>query len=163
MIQITHDETKTNNTSNENSEDSEKNDYISEQDLQDLRLLETQAAALIILIYGYILEYVSTIQGIEVIKLKYTDNDSENEPDPDVPALLGAQYQLFAQMILVQVSAAQYRSYQEHYKNQDLNAARSATFEIYAADVIELVAYIVNLIGVKELFKVNHEGPAYDV
>lgn len=160
MIEITYDESKFNNTSNE---DKEENEYINEQDLQDLRLLESQAAALIVMIYGYILEYVSTIQGIEVIKLKYTDNDSENEPDPDKAALLAAQYQLFAQMILVQISAAQYRSYEEHYKNQDLNAARSATYEIYAADVIELVAYIVSLIGVKDISRVNHEGPMYGV
>lgn len=160
MIEITYDESKFNNTSNE---DNEENEYINEQDLQDLRLLESQAAALIVMIYGYILEYVSTIQGIEVIKLKYTDNDSENEPDPDKSALLAAQYQLFAQMILVQISAAQYRSYEEHYKNQDLNAARSATYEIYAADVIELVAYIISLIGVKDISRVNHEGPMYGV
>lgn len=160
MIEITYDESKFNNTSNE---DNEENEYINEQDLQDLRLLESQAAALIVMIYGYILEYVSTIQGIEVIKLKYTDNDSENEPDPDKSALLAAQYQLFAQMILVQISAAQYRSYEEHYKNQDLNAARSATYEIYAADVIELVAYIVSFIGVKDISRVNHEGPMYGV
>lgn len=160
MIEITHDESKFNNTSNE---DKEENGYMSEQDLQDLWLLESQAAALIIMIYGYILEYVSTMQGIEVIKLKYTDNGSENEPDPDKPAILAAQYQLFAQMILVQISAAQYRNYEEHYRNQDLNAARSATYEVYAADVIELVAYIVGLIGVKDLSRVNHEDPVYGV
>lgn len=160
MIEIARDESKYNNTSNENKEE---NEYMNEQDLQDLRLLESQAAALIVMIYGYILEYVSTIQGIEVIKLKYTDNDSENEPDPDKPALLAAQYQLFAQMILVQISAAQYRNYEEHYKNQDLNTARSATYEVYAADVIELVAYIVGLIGVKDLSRVNHEDPMYGV
>ena len=136
---------------------------MSEQDLQDLRLLESQAAALLILTYGYILEYVSAVQGIQVIKNKYTENDFENDPDPDILAVLGAQYQLFAQMILVQISAAQYKSYQEHYQNKDLNAAKSATYEVYASDIIELVAYIVALIGVKDIAKTNHEGPVYGV
>lgn len=139
----------------------EDNDYIETPELDqfDLNLLNIQAVALSMMIYGYVLEYISTLQGMEVIRRKYAENNEGIEPDPDITALEAAKFQLIAQAILVGISTIQYKNTLLHYRSNNLNAARSANFELLLADVIEEIAYALNYIGTKKIFALNHDEP----
>lgn len=167
MILITHNNkyyTSYNKEKEYNGDDSnneEPEESIPGIDNFDIKLLNLQATALLLLIYGYVLEYVSTLQGIEVIKLKYTDNNSENKPDPDITALAAAQYEVIAQSILLQISRIQYKNTPFHFSTGEVNIARSANFELLLSDAVELIAYLINLVGARKIYRLNNEEPIY--
>ena len=86
-IRDRYDEEEYNNNDNENDEGTEES--IPGLDEFDTRLLNIQAAALLVMITGYVLEYISTLQAIEVIRIRQNNDESELEPDPDIALLLG--------------------------------------------------------------------------
>lgn len=139
----------------------EDNDDIETPELDqfDLNLLNIQAGALSMMIYGYILEYISTLQGIEVIRRKYTENNEEIELNPDITALEAARIQVIAQAILLGISGIQYKNTMLHYRTDNLNAARSANFELLLSDAVEEVAYVLNYIGVRKILDLNNNEP----
>ena len=61
-----YDDEEDNNRERENDEGTEES--IPGLDEFDIRLLNIQASALLVMILGYVLEYISTLQAIEVIK-----------------------------------------------------------------------------------------------
>lgn len=156
-----YDEEEYNNNDNENGEGTEES--IPGLDEFDTRLLNIQASALLVIILGYVLEYISTLQAIEVIKIRQNNDESELEPDPDIALLLGSQFEVIAQAVLVQVSKIQYRNTPLHFRTGRVNLARSANFEILLGDIVELIAYLITLVGVRKLYAVNHSGPVYGV
>ncbi|WP_252234901.1 hypothetical protein [Clostridium sp. ZS1] len=103
MVQISRDNFKQeNNTSNKEFND------ISAIDKEDLQLLNIQAGAQIFIIYSYALQYISTLQGVEVIRLKYSKNNkTQPEPNPDKTALEAAKVQVLFQSVLTQISVIQ--------------------------------------------------------
>lgn len=146
---------------NENDEETEES--IPGLDEFDLRLLNIQASALLVMISGYVLEYISTLQAIEVIKIRQNNDESEFEPDPDIALLLGSQFEVIAQAVLVQVSKIQYRNTPLHFRTGNVNAARSANFELLLGDIVEMIAYLISLYGARNIYAVDHSGPVYGV
>ena len=141
---------------NDNEEENEK---IPGLDQFDFNLLSVQAGAVSMIIYGYILEYISILQAMEVIKRKYSENNIGEAPDPDITALEAARIEVIAQAILLQISKIQYNNTPLHYRTNNLNAARSANFELLLSDAVEEMGYILNYIGVKHIFDINHNEP----
>lgn len=156
-----YDEEEYNNRDSENDEGTEES--IPGLDEFDIRLLNIQASALLVMISGYVLEYISTLQAIEVIRIRQSNIESEFEPDPDIALLLGSQYEVIAQAVLVHVSKIQYRNTPLHFRIRNVNAARSGNFEILLGDIIEMIAYLITLVGVRKIYAVNHSGPVYGV
>ena len=156
-----YDDEEDNNRDRENDEGTEES--IPGLDEFDIRLLNIQASALLVIILGYVLEYISTLQAIEVIKIRQNNDESEFEPDPDIALLLGSQLEVIAQAVLVQVSKIQYRNTPLHFRTGNLNAARSANFEILLGDIVEMIAYLITLFGVRKIYAINHNGPVYGV
>lgn len=126
-------------------------------DAYDYQLLRYQAFGQLASVAGYLYGYLSTLYGLQVIDNKYSPN-RENlvDPDPDVPALTGAEILIIAQSVLLQVSAGQYNHFYENYDRDDLNAAKSATYEIYLGDFLELIAYSLAYTGIKQIYDINH-------
>ncbi|NFE82645.1 hypothetical protein FDB23_13470 [Clostridium botulinum] len=153
------------NFKEENNTSNKEFDNISQIDKEDLYLLNIQAEAQIFMIYSYMLQYVSTLQGIEVIRLKYSENyESQPEPDPDKTAFEAAKIQVLFQSILTQISVTQYGRFYEHYEqlNADqINVARFATYEILLGNIVSVISYLLNYIGVKNIYKVDHNSPIY--
>lgn len=156
-----YDDEEDNNRERENDEGTEES--IPGLDEFDIRLLNIQASALLVMILGYVLEYISTLQAIEVIKIRQSNNESGFEPDPDIVLLLGSQYEVIAQAVLVHVSKIQYRNTPLHFRIGRVSAARSANFELLLGDIVEMIAYLISLYGVRKLFAINHGGPIYGV
>lgn len=140
---------------------------ISKTDKEDLELLNIQAKTQIFMIYAYVLEYISTLQGIEVIKLKYDkSNSNEKEPNPDITALTAAKLEIFCESVLAQISAIQYERFYEHYGNlqeNEINSARFATYEIFLGNVVGIVSYLLNYWGIKSIYNIEHDTPIYGV
>ncbi|MBN1067795.1 hypothetical protein DVW02_07310 [Clostridium botulinum] len=160
MVQISQDNFKQeNNTSNEEFND------ISAIDKEDLQLLNIQAGAQIFMIYSYTLQYISTLQGIEVIRLKYSKNNkAQPEPNPDKTALEAAKVQVLFQSVLTQISVIQYGRFYEHYEQLEpnqINVARFATYEILLGNVVSMISYLLNYIGVKNIYNLNYNSPIY--
>lgn len=151
-------EENNNNKTNEATEE-----HIPGLDEFDIRILNIQSSALLVMIFGYVLEYISTLQGIELIKLTQNNNEAETKLNPDLTALMGAQCQVIAQAVLIQIAKIQYRNIYLHYKIGDLNAARSASFEILLSDIIKGIGYIIAFVGIKDIYTVNNKEPVYGV
>lgn len=128
-------------------------------DFEDYNILNKQAVGQLILVLAYILEYIATLQSIQIINNKYSlDTKSEDDIDPDVLALLAAELFIIGQTILLNTSGIQYRRSDEHFSNQNANAGKSANYEIFLGDYIELIAYILNYIGVRSIYDINHQS-----
>ncbi len=160
MITIAHNNEFNTSYEEYNNRD-DKNDEETEESIPgldgfDFRLLNIQASALVVMILGYVLEYISTLQAIEVIKLRQNNNESGIEPDPDIASLLAAQYELMAQSVLVNVSRIQYRNTPLHFRTGNLSVARSANFELLLGDIVEWISYIITLVGVRKIYAINH-------
>ena len=75
---------KTKNTNNYTYDESNYYNLMSEADIQSLKLLYLQAQTVIIVIYAYIIFYIATIEGIQVIYEKY-NNNKDNKLDSKMP------------------------------------------------------------------------------
>lgn len=131
---------------------------ISEDDLKDINLLKMQASGLLLEAYAYILLYSSSLEAIEVIKNKYRKQPIEGI-DPDIPSVEAAKILLTSQTLLLKISSIQYANFAQEYADKDLNAAKSATYELFLADFLEELAYTFYYIGVHTIYKINNEGP----
>ena len=122
-----YDDEEDNNRERENDEGTEES--IPGLDEFDIRLLNIQASALLVMI----------------------------------ALLLGSQYEVIAQAVLVHVSKIQYRNTPLHFRIGRVSAVRSANFELLLGDIVEMIAYLISLYGVRKLFAINHGGPIYGV
>ena len=75
---------KTKNINNYTYDESNYYNLMSEADIQSLKLLYLQAQTVIIVIYAYIIFYIATIEGIQVIYEKY-NNNKDNKLDSKMP------------------------------------------------------------------------------
>ncbi|MDD6769729.1 MAG: hypothetical protein SPJ62_02075 [Inconstantimicrobium porci] len=150
------------NDDKDNQSNSSENDFSLMQrliDAYDYQLLTYQAFGQLASVAGYLYWYVSTIYGMQVINNKYSANREELvDPDPDIPALAGAEILLIAQSVLLQVSRSQYFNFYLNYNRNNLNTAKSATYEIYLGDFIELIAYTLSYLGTKQIYEINHSN-----
>lgn len=151
---------------NSNDEESDEEQVDSAHDFSprqqmidafDYQLLRYQAIGQVASIAGYLYGYLSTLYGLQVLDNKYSpDRDNLVDPDPDIPALRGAEILIIAQTILLYVSKNQYEHYYDNYSRNNLNAAKSATYEVYLGDFLEIIAYTFGYIGIKQIYDINH-------
>lgn len=140
-----------------------KDDYnylnnMTSRDAFDLSLLNNQAIGILIIIYGNILSFNSTMQSMDLIKKRYTDSITYT-PDPDIPALLGTQYSLFSQLILTKITSTQFNeSMMDFYNSGDPTKIQTNT-ELYVANILYSLGYSLSLIGVQKIYNTNHTGP----
>lgn len=151
-----------NYSSNGDSDEENQNDdmFTEEQrlafDIRDYNLLMMLAQAEIIELLGYVLEVISTLQALQVISNKYIpNNENIEDPDPDSTALLSAMLLLYGQTFVTPITQINYLNYAEHFSTNDINAGRSATYEIFVGEVIEEIAYVFNYLGAQQLFNIS--------
>lgn len=192
MFRISHNKYKSDkNTEKGESRYSEKtineyNDYTL-QDLQDIELLQTQWKAQLILVLGYLFEYTSSVQGINILESRirkrneifqageYGDKEESeliNEVadefenmgiNPDATAVLAAQLELFGQTILTPIYWTKYQRLPHNVMTEDFLVTKTSNEEIFIGAVLEEIAYIFNLIGVTTLYKINNKGDTNEV
>lgn len=132
------------NSYNKNSNESYE---MSETDVRTLGLLELQILMIWITIYGYIIFYISTIQGIQSIYDKYNNIDMSKDLLAADETALQAVYILFAtQLIFTNIAISRYNILYEEKKNGEIDYSLDPNISVVISNILSTISriYLVN-------------------
>ena len=80
----------------------------------------------------------------------------------DKTALLAAQLELYGQTILTRLDYIKLQRFAENTNDRDYTLSKTANWEIFTGAMLEELAYMFNLEGVKKLYYISNENPILD-
>ena len=148
---------------NENTKTNSAKNFT-EDDIELLRLLDTQKCAQTISIYANILSYISTLEGIELIYSKYNKGVNSNElPNPDIPALQSVYLGLISKSMTTEIGFIKYNKLYKKYINGEITYSLRPNIDINLGNIFGLISLYYTLNGTKGIYKRNIDQPIFGI
>ena len=156
---------KTKNTNNYTYDESNYYNLMSEADIQSLKLLYLQAQTVIIVIYAYIIFYIATIEGIQLIYEKY-NNNKDNKLDskmPDGLALKVVYIFFITQIIFTNIAINRYNILYKEKLNGEFEYSLQPNIYIIISSLFSIVSDIFLINGAEGVYARDISQPIFGI
>lgn len=125
-------------------------DYFSEDDKNELHLLNIQRVADIINIASDIFSYISTLESIELVYSKY--DNAEKTANPDIPAVQSAVFATLGRFLYTQIGFIRYDHLYNKKVNGQYNYSLKPNIDINISNIFRLVGTFYSIIAAFEIY-----------
>lgn len=141
---------------------------ISSDDLESLKLLAIQIEGMKIGVTGYILLFISTMQGIELILAKYNsesnlENNVKSSAQPDFIALQSTYIFFIERLIFIYVALTRYDIVYNKSLAGDFPYSLEPNIFINTANLLSILAGIYFILGAEGIYARDNVQPVFGV
>lgn len=137
-------------------------DSITNEDKEELYLLNIQHSADILDILADVLSYISTIESIELIYNKY-DSNPKNMPNPDIPALQSLAIIMLNRIVYTRLGFIRYKHVYEKKVNGEFEFSLQPYININISNILKTIGTYYGLLALIDIYVRDGNQPIIGV
>lgn len=137
-------------------------DELSNDDKESVILLNNQISGVLIGIYAYIILYMSTMEGIDVIYSKYNGHEKDNL-QADELAVISTYLFLIERSILAKVAFTRYDIIYNKFIRGEFEYSLKPNMEINLANVLGIISEILFVLGAEGIYARDNNQPVFGI